>query len=89
VNSLRSNDKKVDLLAYGLGQLLLDDLPKEMLLSVTQDSLSLKAADINQRITDHYPEWEDMVKVIVSDNADVIEADCIVTRIEELAQCQI
>ena len=87
VNSLRSNDKKVDLLAYGLGQLLLDELPKDMLLSVMQDSLSLKAEDINQRITDRYPAWEDMVKVIISDNADVIEADCTVTSIKELVQC--
>jgi len=88
VNSLRSNDKKVDLLAYGLGQLLLDDLPKDMLLSVMQDSLSLKAFDINQRIMDRYPEWEDMVKVIVSSNKDTIEADCVVSRLEELSRCE-
>ena len=87
VTSLRSNDKKVDLLAYGLGQLLLDELPKDMLLSVMQDSLSLRATDINQRITDRYPKWEELVKVIVSNNADIIEADCVVTRIEELSGC--
>ena len=89
VTSLRSNDKKVDLLAYGLGQLLLDELPKDMLLSVMQDSLALKAEDINSRIIDHYPQWDDLTKVIVSSNTDVVDADCVVTRIEELSQCQL
>ena len=89
VNSLRSNDKKPDLLAYGLGQLLLDELPKDMLLSVMQDSLSLKAEDINQRIMDLYPDWDELVKVVVSSNADFIEADCVVSRVEELSECEL
>jgi len=87
VNSLRSNDKKVDLLAYGLGQLLLDELPKDMLLSVMQDSLSLKAADINLRVMDQYPEWEELIKVIVTNDPELIETDCVVSRIEELSLC--
>lgn len=87
-NSLRSNDKKVDLIAYGLGQLLLDELPTDMLLSVMQDSLALKADEINQRIGDQYPSWNDMVKVVMSSDKNVIDADCVVTRLEEISQCE-
>jgi len=69
-NSLRSNDKKVDVIAYGVGQLLLDELPTDMLLSVMQDSLALKSDEINQRIVDRYPNWSDMVKVVMSSDKD-------------------
>ena len=86
-NSLQSNDKKPDLVAYGLGQLLLDELPQEMLLTVISDSVSLKADDINQRIILRYPEWSDMIKVILSSDADIIDADCVVKRIEEIRNC--
>lgn len=87
-NSLRSNDKKVDLLAYGLGQLLLDKLPKDMLLTVMQDSLSLKADDINQRIVSRYPDWDDLVKVVLTNDAKIVEADCEVRGVEEVALCE-
>ena len=60
-----------------------------MLLSVMQDSLSLKAEDINQRIMDLYPDWDELVKVVVSSNADFIEADCVVSRVEELSECEL
>ena len=88
VTSLRANDKKVDLVAYGLGQLLLDELPNEKLLTVMQDSLSLKADEINQRVVDRYPEWEDMVKVILSPDATAFDADCVVKTVEEVAGCE-
>ena len=86
-NSLQSSANNPDLLAYGLGQLLLDELPKELLRTVTQDSVALKADDINQRIVTKYPLWDDMIKVILSSDADVIEADCVVKRIEEIRDC--
>lgn len=86
-NSLQGNDKNPDLLAYGLGQLLLDELPQQMLLTVTQDSIALKANDINQRIVDRYPEWGEMIKVILSSDVDVIDVDCVVKRIQEIADC--
>lgn len=86
-NSLQSNDKNPDLLAYGLGQLLLDELPSELLLTVTQDSVALKAEGINQRIVERYPLWKDMIKVIVSRDAKVVEVDCVVESIEEISGC--
>ena len=58
-----------------------------MLLSVMQDSLSLKAADINLRVMDQYPEWEELIKVIVTNDPELIETDCVVSRIEELSLC--
>lgn len=86
-SSLRSNEKNPDLIAYGLGQLILDDLPQELLLTVIPDSVALKADEINQRITDRYPDWEDMIKVVLSSDLDVIDADCVVESIEEIVDC--
>lgn len=87
-NSLQQNENNPDLLAYGLGQLLLDELPKEKLRTVIQDAVSLKADEVNQRIIDRYPQWDDMTKVILSSDAELIEADCIVKRVEEIRNCQ-
>lgn len=87
VNSLQSSQTNPDLLAYGLGQLLLDDLPQELLLTVSQDSISLKAEEVNQRITDMYPDWDDMVKVILTRDPKLIDADCVVRSLEEISDC--
>ena len=87
VTILQKNEQRVDLVAYGLGQLLLDELPVELLLSVTQDTLALGADDINQRIIDRYPDWDSLLKVVISSDKNAIKADCIVTEFEELSAC--
>ena len=87
-NSLRNNANKPDLIAYGLGQLLLDGLPAEKLLTVMQDSLSLRETDINDRITGHYPDWESLVRVIMTSDEELVDADCVVKSIEELSECE-
>ncbi len=87
-NSLKENAQRVDIVAYGLGQLQLDGLPQELLLSVMQDTLALQAADISQRIEARYPDWESMVKVVMSSDAEIVDADCVITQIKELGQCE-
>ncbi len=87
-NSLKENAQRVDIVAYGLGQLQLDGLPQELLLSVMQDTLVLQAADISQRIEARYPDWESMVKVVMSSDAEIVDADCVITQIKELGQCE-
>jgi len=52
-----------------------------------QDSLSLTAGDINQRITDHYPDWESLVRVVMTSSEDLIAADCVIREIDELSGC--
>ncbi len=88
-NSLKENAQRVDIVAYGLGQLQLDGLPQELLLSVLQDTLALQADDINQRIEARYPDWESMVTVVMSSDAKIVAADCVIDQIEALDQCEL
>ena len=88
-NSVRQSANRPDLVAYGLGQLVIDDLPRELLKSVIADTLSLRADDINQRIVEHYPDWSTLIKVVMSNDAALIPNDCVITSVEELDQCEL
>ena len=86
-NSVRNNGSRVDRIVYGLGQLILDDLPRGQLLTVTQDALSLRADDINQRILDRYPDWDSLIKVVMTSDDELVVADCVIESVDELVGC--
>ena len=88
-NSVRQSANRPDLVAYGLGQLIIDDLPRDLVKSVIQDTLSLRANDINQRIVEHYPDWSALIKVVMTNDAALIPNDCVIARVEELDQCEL
>ena len=88
-NSVRQSANRPDLVAYGLGQLIIDDLPRDLVKSVIQDTLSLRANDINQRIVEHYPDWSALIKVVMTNDAALIPNDCVIAHVEELDQCEL
>jgi len=86
-NTLTENDQQVDLIAYGIGQLIIDKLAKERVLTIREDTMALRTTDINERISSRYPAWDDLLLVVMSADESLLEADCVVSSIDELASC--
>jgi len=86
-NTLNENDQQVDLIAYGIGQLQIDKLSKERVLTIREDTMALQSADINERISDYYPAWGNLLKVVMSADESLIDTDCVISSIDELASC--
>jgi hypothetical protein len=55
--------------------------------NLEQQAAELGRSDVNALISHHFPDFDQMLKVIVSPDANAVEADCIISDFTEAASC--
>ena len=84
---LRSNYEKPSTLAFVMTEAVLQGKTLEAAVNRETQASELGRSDVNAVISEHFPDFDRMLKVIVSPDENAVEADCIISDFTEAASC--
>jgi len=84
----RSQMEKPSSIAYLMTESDLRGLPQSQALSLVSRAETLTRASVNQAISTNFPAITDMLRIIVTPNRNIIQADCVIEDFSEVASCE-
>ena len=84
---LRTNYEKPATLAFVMTEAVLQGEALEAAVNRETQASQLGRSDVNAVISEHFPDFDQMLKIIVSPDENAVEADCIISDFTEAASC--
>lgn len=84
---IRSNYDKPSTLAFVMTEAVLQGKTLEVAVNLESQAAELDRSDVNAVISEHFPDFDQMLKVIVSPDANAVKADCIISDFTKAASC--
>lgn len=87
LNRIRENFAKPSTIAFVMTEAHFEGKTITQAIALEDQADALGRSAANAAIAEHFPEFDQMLKVIVSPDANGIEADCVISDFSEAAQC--
>lgn len=88
ISKVKENVKKPETQAYLMIEATLNDQAFAHGLALLDRTQDLSRKQTNALIRSEFPDYSDMLKIVVSADRDVIAADCIITSFSQVDQCR-
>jgi len=85
---IRENYKKPSTLAFVMTEAHFEGKTLEEVINLEAKADDMGRGEVNTAIKKHFPEFSQMIKVIVTPDAEAIEADCVITDFRQADQCR-
>ena len=79
--------KKPSSVAYMLMEAKLNEQGPNQVANLIAEIKGQKRAEVNQIIKDSFPEFDSLLKIIVTPDANAIEGACVISAIDEWNKC--
>lgn len=84
---IRTNYEKLSTLAFVMTEAILQGKPLSDAINLETKADNLDRSSVNAAIAEHFPEFGNMLKVIVSTDANAVETDCVILDFSETDSC--